>query len=601
MFENIVSAIGRFSYKYRNIIALLGALLFIVTFILQTQTMIEYTYAEESIVSDIFPQDDTLLIVYDNYDEEKISDVIEHLERDEHVTSIQAYANTLGVKLSPAELSEMFGIDVVFLNVLFYVYENGMLTEGMTFTDFVSFLSSDGFLENEMFSSAIDEDSKAQINQLGNLIDAITNGKKYSAEDIGNMFDVDKDTVQIVFYAKQLMNTASEEKIPTLLGYAASMLGMDKDWVELLFDVSPPPKMTFDDFVSTVSKLYPLAEMLLDPEQVAQFDSLLSIYDSVKENKELYPDDIAEMFSSMAGAEMLNEDTLSLLYIFSRSNTLDYSDTRIPLYDFFMFISEDIVSNESLSSFFDQDMIDQIEDAKTQMLDGKKQLVGPEHSRMVITLDYVPESSEINIFYTILTDKLDSTMRKDYYLVGNTAMSYEVSQTFDSEFLLISVVTALVVFIVVLLTFKNLPVSLLLISVIECAIFAMMSVMTITNSPIFFIALILVQCILMGTMIDYAILFTTYYKEARKTFILKDALPETMRKSTYAILTSSLILILVTFICGLFMAGTVAAILQALSIGAFCAIMLILFVLPSLLVIFDEWIITEKAEDVEIN
>ena len=45
------------------------------------------------------------------------------------------------------------------------------------------------------------------------------------------------------------------------------------------------------------------------------------------------------------------------------------------------------------------------------------------------------------------------------------------------------------------------------------------------------------------------------------------------------------------------MTGTVAAILQALSIGAFCAILLILFVLPSMLVIFDKWIIKERFED----
>ena len=294
---------------------------------------------------------------------------------------------------------------------------------------------------------------------------------------------------------------------------------------------------------------------------------------------------------------MLNNDTVTLLYIMSRSNSLDYSDTKIALYDFFMFISDKIVSNESFSSFLDGDAAKQIEDAKVQMLDGKAQLVGAEHSRMVVYLNYVPESPEIRAFYDDLTQHLDSLLVKDYYLVGNSAMSYEVSHSFQNEFLIISLVTALVVFIVVFLTFKNIPLSLLLVAVIECAVFAMMSVMTIANDPIFFIALILVQCILMGTMIDYAILFATYYKETRKTTPLKDALPETMRKSTYAILTSSLILILVTFVCGLFMTGTVAAILQALSIGAFCAILLILFVLPSMLVIFDKWIIKERFED----
>ena len=100
----------------------------------------------------------------------------------------------------------------------------------------------------------------------------------------------------------------------------------------------------------------------------------------------------------------------------------------------------------------------------------------------------------------------------------------------------------------------------------------------------------------MGSMIDYAILFTTYYREVRKEYVLEEALPIVMTRATYAILTSSLILVLVTFICGIFMTGTVAAILQTLSIGAFCAIILILFVLPSYLVLLDRFIIKESKE-----
>ena len=92
----------------------------------------------------------------------------------------------------------------------------------------------------------------------------------------------------------------------------------------------------------------------------------------------------------------------------------------------------------------------------------------------------------------------------------------------------------------------------------------------------------------MGSMIDYGILFTTYYMEVRKEFPLEQALPETMKRATPAILTSSLIIILVTLVCGMFMAGAVATILKTLGIGALCAIFLILFVLPSLLVIFDK-------------
>ena len=126
--------------------------------------------------------------------------------------------------------------------------------------------------------------------------------------------------------------------------------------------------------------------------------------------------------------------------------------------------------------------------------------------------------------------------------------------------------------------------------------FAMMSVMAIINFPMYFIALILVQCILMGSMIDYAILLTTYYIEVRRELPVEHALPEVMRRATHAILTSSSILIVVSFVCGMFMTGQVANILITLGVGALCAILLILFVLPALLVIFDRYLLQQNEQ-----
>ena len=597
MFEKIVSSIGRFSFKNRKVIAFLGFILLVAVIILESQTIIEYSYAEESLVTDIFPQDDIIVIVYKNEDEHKISSIIDKLNEDEHVTSIQAYANTLGVQMSVEDLSEMFGIDKTFVNTLFYLYTNGFETSGMTFVDFATFISSDEFLNNDLFSSMIDEQSKAQIAQLGDLVSSITSGTEYTAFEIANMFGVDQQTVQSVFYIKQLQIINYKNFASTIFGTIAGVLGVDSQTIEKVFNITPVTSMTMESFVGVITDLSSIADIFMGDELGAQLSTLIDIYDAIKTNKELSPADLVDLFGGMAGdSDMFTEENLTLLYIMSRSNTMDMSDTKIALYDFFIFLSEEIVTNEAFSSYFDEATLAEFESAKTMMSDGIAQLVGPEHSRMVVTVDYVLESAEINEFYVNLTGMLDKTLTYDYYLVGNSAMSYEVSQTFDQEYLIISIVTAIAVFIVVYFSFRRFSVSLLLICVIECAVFAMMSVMTISNSPMFFIALILVQCILMGSMIDYAILFTTYYREVRKEYVLEEALPVVMTRATYAILTSSLILVLVTFICGIFMTGTVAAILQTLSIGAFCAIILILFVLPSYLVLLDRFIIKESKE-----
>lgn len=596
MFDKIVSSIGRFSFKNRRLIAVLGFILLIAVIILESQTIIEYSYAEDSIVTDIFPQDDIIVLVYENNDEKMMSSIIDMLSKDEHVTSIQAYANTLGAEMSVDDVAGMFGIDRVFVNTLFYLCENGFATEGMTFVDFATFISSDDFINNELFAPMLDEASKAQINQLGSLVNALTSTDKYTAEEISAMFGVDVQMVQSVFYIKQLQNINYQNFANTIFGTIAGVLGVDAQTIEKVFNITPVTSLNMEEFVRVISDLSAIADAFVDSEQGAQLHTLIDIYDAVKSNKELSPSDIVDLFGNMADTDMFTEENLTLLYIMSRSNTMDMSSTKIPLYDFFTFLSEEIITNEAFSSYFDEAILAEFESAKTMMSEGIAQLVGPEHSRMVITVDYVLESPEINKFYADLTNMLDNTLSGNYYLVGNSAMSYEVSQTFDQEYLIISIVTAIAVFLVVYMSFRKFSVSLLLICVIECAVFAMMSVMAVTGSPMFFIALILVQCILMGSMIDYAILFTTYYREVRKEYVLEEALPVVMTRATYAILTSSLILVLVTFICGFFMTGTVAAILQTLSIGAFCAILLILFVLPSYLVLLDKFIIKESKE-----
>lgn len=591
MLDRIVGSIGSFSYRNRKIISILALVLFVAVLIIQSQLVIEYSYVEDSLVGDLFPQDDTVVIVYDNADEEKINQIIKYLENDEHVTSIQAYANTLGAQMTPADLSAMMGIPDTFVNTLFYIKEYGMATTGMTLVDFTTFLASDGFLNNELFSSMVDENTRAQIEQMKSLVDAIASDKEYSAKEISDILGIDVQLTQSVFYIAQMKNVNIFNITPMFWSTVADALGMEPETIERIFRVKPVKALKFTEFIDIMSEVSGLTQGVMNAEQLQQLEMLKDMSARIKENAELLPDDLAEIFSMAGNNEMLNEDTVTLLYVMARSNTMDMSNESVALYDFFMFLSEDILTNEAFSSFFDEDMAAQFEEAKVTMKDGIAQLVGEEHSRMIITLDYPLESPEINAFYVDFAEKLDSLMSGEYYLVGASAMSYEVAQTFDKEFLIISIVTAIVVFIVVWFTFKKFFLSLLLIGVIECAVYAMMSVMVAIELPMFFVALILVQCILMGSMIDYGILFTTYYMEVRKEYRVEEALPEVMKRATHAILTSSLIIILVTLICGVFMSGAVASILKTLGIGALCAILLILFVLPSLLVIFDKRVV----------
>ena len=594
MFNRIVGSIGAFSYRNRKLISIVALVLFVAVIVTSSQLVIEYSYAEESIITDVFPQDDTIVIVYESKDEAKIEEIIQYLQNDAHVTSVQAYANTLGMKMSAGELSSMMGIPQAFVNTLFYIHQNGMDTSGMTLVDFVTFISSDDFLNNELFSSMIDDETKGQIAQMKTLVDALASEEEYTADEIAGMLGVEKRLVQSIFLISQMKDASFGSFTPIFWVNVANILGMDEETIDRIFDVQPVKALQFAEFVDVINEVAQYTGSLMDEEQVEQLGMLKDMSDMVEEGKELSPEDLAELFAGAAEGDMFDENTVTLLYVFARSNTCDVSDVCIPLYDFFMFLSEEILTNEAFASFFDESVAAQFEEAKTTMQEGLAQLVGEKHSRMVITLDYEVESPEIYAFYDNFNAMLSETLSGEFYLVGSTAMSYEVSQSFETEYLIISVITGVAVFIVVWLTFKKFFLALMLVGVIECAVFSMMSVMVVIDLPMYFIPLILVQCILMGSMIDYGILFTTYYVEVRKEYSVDEALPEVMRRATHSILTSSLLIVLVTLICGKLMSGAVASILTTLGIGSLCAILLILFVLPSLLCIFDKMVVKQK-------
>ena len=111
----------------------------------------------------------------------------------------------------------------------------------------------------------------------------------------------------------------------------------------------------------------------------------------------------------------------------------------------------------------------------------------------------------------------------------------------------------------------------------------MMGIINIQGYSIYFIALLVVQCILMGATIDYGILFTSYYREHRRTKEKREALWASYTESLPTIMTSGAIMIIVTGILGnAFTNPAISQICESISKGALCATLLIIFLLPGM-------------------
>ena len=285
MFDRIVGSIGTFSYRNRKLISIVALALFVAVIVTSSQLVIEYSYAEESIITDVFPQDDTIVIVYESKDEAKIEEIIQYLQNDAHVTSVQAYANTLGMKMSAEELSSMMGIPQAFVNTLFYIHQNGMDTSGMTLVDFVTFISSDDFLNNELFSSMIDDETKGQIAQMKTLVDALASEEEYTADEIAGMLGVEKRLVQSIFLISQMKDASLGSFTPIFWVNVANILGMDEETIDRIFDVQPVKALQFAEFVDVINEVAQYTGSLMDEEQVEQLGMLKDMSDMVEEGK----------------------------------------------------------------------------------------------------------------------------------------------------------------------------------------------------------------------------------------------------------------------------------------------------------------------------
>ena len=239
---------------------------------------------------------------------------------------------------------------------------------------------------------------------------------------------------------------------------------------------------------------------------------------------------------------------------------------------------------------------------KSELDKAKNMLVGKNYSLMTILTYLDDEGEETTKFLDTVDDHLKNNFEHTSYLLGNSALSREMENTFGKELAFIMLLSAVSIFIVVLLTFRSVTIPLMLVLLVQCGVFITVSIVGLQGYNIYYLALLMVQCILMGATIDYGILFTNYYREKRKEKEPLDALIETYDGSIHTVTTSGLIIILVTAIIGWFFKNpTISQICRTISMGALCTVILVLFVLPSLLTCFDRFVIGRRRKKKETD
>ena len=254
----------------------------------------------------------------------------------------------------------------------------------------------------------------------------------------------------------------------------------------------------------------------------------------------------------------------------------------VPLFDMFIFLKDELQSrNISLGENEMDALLGALETAQS-LLQSEK------YSRMVVYLNLPEESEETFAFLEELRSIIGEHYEDDYYIVGNSTSFRDLSASFVEDNLLISILSAFFVIIVLLFTFRSAGLPVLLIAVIQGSIWINFSIPTITGQPLYFLGYLIVNAIQMGANIDYAIVISNHYQEHKATMPHKQAIIVALNESFPTVFTSGTMLAAAGLLIGNLSAQPVVSIMgNCLGRGTIISMILVLFVLPSILVLGD--------------
>lgn len=180
-------------------------------------------------------------------------------------------------------------------------------------------------------------------------------------------------------------------------------------------------------------------------------------------------------------------------------------------------------------------------------------------------------------------------------LTGLAVGANDLKEVTPKDFMLVNVVSVLLIFLVLLFTFRKFFLSLILLFVIETGIFInltlvlLLAPLGIFDSQINFISYIIVSAIELGATVDYAIMVTSKYLEEKKNGATGlAAIKNGMYRAAPAVLTSGSILIIICFAIRLVTSNMIVGqITELLARGAIMSVVLVFTLLPGILSLME--------------
>ena len=217
------------------------------------------------------------------------------------------------------------------------------------------------------------------------------------------------------------------------------------------------------------------------------------------------------------------------------------------------------------------------------------QFMDDRYEIMLISSEYEVASDEMNN----QCDEINFIIKmydENAMLIGEAPCTKDLIETTATDFAVVSLVSIIAVFAIILLVFRSISIPVILVAAIEFAIFINMGIPTFTGNAVPFIASIVIGTIQLGSTVDYAILMTTRYKKERYEGVEKqEAVRIAVATSAQSIIVSAMSFFAATIGVGIFSnIDMISTLCMLMARGALISMIVVLFVLPALLTLFDK-------------
>ena len=229
---------------------------------------------------------------------------------------------------------------------------------------------------------------------------------------------------------------------------------------------------------------------------------------------------------------------------------------------------------------------DMIPNSVTDMLKNDK------YQLLLVNSEYKVASDELNAQIKDL-NKILHKYDKGGMLIGEGPLTADLIDITDTDFKTVSMVSIGIIFVIILILFKSISLPVILVGVIEFAIFVNMGIPYYTGTKLPFVASIVIGTIQLGSTVDYAILMTTRYKRERNHGAEKyDAITTAHRASAQSIMVSAMSFFAATIGVGLYSnIDMISSLCILMARGAIISMIVVIFVLPSMFMVFDKVIV----------